>query len=148
MALRSALQMQTVGITGYLLQWLTDYPHNRTQKVALLGVLSHWTDLKAGVPQGSILGPLLFLIYIHNIVRNIYSYIRLFADDTSVYIIVENTIESAAILNSDRSQIYRWASNWINTFNPSKTYSVLFSRTLTKPLHSVSPSFSCIFHAY
>ena len=95
--------MQTVGITGHLLQWLTDYLNNRKQMVVLSGVFSHWTDLKAIVPQGSILGPLLFLIYINDIIRNINSSIRRFADDTSVYIIVENPIQSATILNSDLS---------------------------------------------
>ena len=67
--------------------------------VALPGVFSHWTDLKDGVPQGSILGPLLFLIYINAIVHNINSSIRIFADATSFYIIVENPIKSAAIIN-------------------------------------------------
>ena len=85
--------------------------------------------------QGSILGPLLFLIYINDIVRIINSSIRLFADDTSLYIIVENPIQAATILNSDLSQIYTWASNWLVTFNPSKTESLLFSRKLFKPLH-------------
>ena len=87
------------------------------------------------MPQGSILGPLLFLIYINDIVRNINSSIRLFADDTSLYIIVENPIQAATLLNSDLSQIYTWASNWLVTFNPSKTESLLFSRKLFKPLH-------------
>ena len=81
--------------------------------VLLLGVFSHWTNLKAGVPQGSMLGPLLFLIYINDIVCNIKSSIRIFADDTNLYIIVENPIQSATILNSDLSQIYTWASNWL-----------------------------------
>ena len=85
-------KLQTVGITGHFLQWFTDYLNNRKQRVVLPGVFSHWTDLKAGVPQGSILGPLLFLIYINDIVRNINSSIRVFADDTSLYIIVENPI--------------------------------------------------------
>ena len=128
-------KLQTVGITGHLLQWFTDYLNNRKQRVVLPGVFSHWADLKAGVPQGSILGPLLFLIYINDIVRNINSSIRLFADDTSLYIIVENPIQAAIILNSDLSQIYTWASNWLVTFNPSKTESLLFSRKLFKPLH-------------
>ena len=114
-------KLQTVGITGHLLQWFTDYLNSRKQRVVLPGVFSHWTDLKAGVPQGSILGPLLFLIYINDIVRNINSSIRLFADDTSLYIIVENPIQAATLLNVDLSQIYTWASNWLVTFNPSKT---------------------------
>ena len=81
-------KLQTVGITGHLLQWFTDYLNNSVQRVVLPGVFSHWTYLKAGGPQGSILGPLLFLIYINGIVCNINSSIRLFADDTSLYIIV------------------------------------------------------------
>ena len=128
-------KLQTVGITGHLLQWFTDYLSNRKKKVVLPGFFSHWTDLKAGVSQGSILGPLLFLIYINDIVRNINSSIRLFADDTSLYTIVKNPIQAATILNSDLSQIYTWASNWLVTFNPSKTESLLFSRKLFKPLH-------------
>ena len=99
-------KLQKVGITGPLLQWFTDYLNNRKQRVVLPGVFSHWTDLKAGVPQGSILGPLLFFIYINDILRNINSSIHLFADDTSLYIIVENPIQAVTILNSDLSQIY------------------------------------------
>ena len=128
-------KLQTVGITGHLLQWFTDYLNNRKQRVVLPGVFSHWTDLKAGVPQGSILGPLLFLIYINDFVRNINSSIRLFADDTSLDIIVENPIQAATILNSDLSQIYTWASNWLVTLNPSKTESLLFSGKLFRQLH-------------
>ena len=99
------------------------------------GVFSHWTDLKAGVPQGSIIGPFLFLSYINDIVRNINSSIRLFADETSLCIIVENPIQAATILKSDLSQIYTWASNWFATFNPLKTESLTFSQKLFKPLH-------------
>ena len=79
--------------------------------------------------------PLLFIIYINDIVRRINSSIRLFADETSLYIIVENPIQAATILNSDLSKIYTWASNWPVTFNPSKIESLLFSRKLFKPLH-------------
>ena len=99
-------KLQTVGKPGHLLQWFTDYLNNRKQRVVLPGVFSHWTDLKAGMPQGSILGPLVFLIYINDIVRNMNSSMRLFADDTGLYIIVENPIQAGTILNSDLSQIY------------------------------------------
>ena len=129
-------KLQTVGITGHLLQWFTDYLNNRKERVVLPEVFSHWTNLKAGAPQGSTLGPLLFLIYINYIVRNINSSIRFFADDTSLYIIVEIPIQAATILNSDLSQIYTWASNWLVTFSPSKTESLLFSRKLLKTTSS------------
>ena len=87
-----------MGIIGSLLHWFTDYMHNRKQRVVLPGGTSDWTTISAGVQQGAILGPLL---YINDIVEDINSFIRLLADDTSLYIIVENPFVSAEILNSD-----------------------------------------------
>ena len=87
------------------------------------------------VPQGSILGPLLFLVFINDIVNDIGSNIRLFADDTSVYIIVDNPLRSAELLNADLEKISLWANTWLVTFNPAKTESLLISRKLIKPDH-------------
>ena len=101
----------------------------------ILNVLSDWTYILAGVPQGSILGPILFLIYINDIVSEIGSNIRLFADDTSLYIIVENPITYAVCLNSDLSKISIWANNWLVDFNLMKIESMLISRKLNKPVH-------------
>ena len=89
------INCKKVGITGPLLQWFTDYLNNRKLRVALPGAFSQCSTLKAGVPQRSILGPLLFLIYINDIVLNINSPVRLFADATSQYIIVENPVQSS-----------------------------------------------------
>ena len=88
-------KLKAADVQGELLKWFTNYLAERKQRVILPGVASDWTYILAGVPQGSILGPILFLIYINDIVAEIGSNIRLFADDTSLYIIVENPITPA-----------------------------------------------------
>ena len=103
--------------------------------VVIPGGVSDWECVKAGVPQGSILGPLLFLLYINDIVENINSCVRLFADDISLYIIVDNPNNAANILNSDLSIIHKWAETWLVKFNPSKSESFLVSRKINRLHH-------------
>ena len=79
---------------------------NRKQGVHIPGGSSHWLPIEAGVPQDSILGPLLFLIYIYDIVTTIKSIVRLFPDDTSLYVVVDEPTEAAKCLNSDLKLIY------------------------------------------
>ena len=89
----------------------------------------------AGVPQGSILGPLLFLIFINDIVTCIGAYIRLFADDTSLYTIVNLPDLAAIILYTDLKTIFDWANAWLVAFNASKTLSIIFSRKANPVVH-------------
>jgi len=72
------------------------------------------------LPQGSILGPLLLLICINDIVSDITSNVKLFADDTSLSMVVENPIITADILNDELQKINSWANKWLVTFNQTK----------------------------
>ena len=76
---------------------------------------------QSGEPQGSILGPLLFLIYINDLPNGLNSNAKLFADDTSLFSVVHNITDSANLLNSDLSKINEWALQWKMSFNPDPT---------------------------
>ena len=129
------VKLQAAGVTGNVHTWFADYLSDRKQRFILPGAVSDWTDIRAGVPQGSILGPLLFLLYINDIVQDIGSNIRLFADDTSLFIIVDDPVTAAGCINTDLDKLSNWASTWLVTFNPSKTVTLLFSRKINRPLH-------------
>ena len=81
------------------------------------------------------MGPLLFLLYINDIVSDIGSNIGLFADDTSLFIIVENPVLSADCLNRDLDKIKQWATTWFVSFNPSKAETLLISRKVIRSQH-------------
>ena len=128
-------KLKGAGINGKLLSWLQNYLTDRRQRVVIPGGTSEWSFIRAGVPQGSILGPLMFLIYINDIVNSIQSNIRLFADDTSLYLIVDHPDTTAIALQNDISVITNWANKWLVNFNPAKTESLLISRKINKPDH-------------
>ena len=86
--------------------------------MVLNGQLSSWSNIETGVPQGSILGPLLFLIYINDLSDGLSTNARLFADEVSLFSVVDNINLSVTNLNSDLSKINAWANQWKMTFNP------------------------------
>jgi hypothetical protein len=128
-------KLSRLGIKDSLLHWFTSYLSSRKQRVVYANSSSKWSSINAGVPQGSILGPLLFLIYINDIIGNINANIRLFADDTSLYIVVDTPDTAANILNNDLDTIFNWSKTWLVSFNPSKTESMIFSKKIKKPPH-------------
>ena len=93
------------GISDKILNIITDFFSFRKQRVVLNGQASPWASIEAGAPQGSILGPLLFLIYINDLSEDLSTTAKLFADDTSLFSIVQNVNTSASHLNSDLSKI-------------------------------------------
>ena len=94
-----------MGISGEFYDLLENYLSGRLQRVILNGQTSSWRPILAGVPQGSILGPLLFLIYINDLPNQLKSNAKLFADDTPLFTIVKDEKESATVLNNDLSLI-------------------------------------------
>ena len=101
-----------------LLSLIQSFLQNRKQRTVLNGQCSTWGNILAGVPQGSILGPLLFLVYINDLTANLKCNVKLFADDTSVFTIVNEPNVASEELNHDLALISQWAHDWRMSFNP------------------------------
>ena len=95
-----------MGFSDSLLKLIQSFLSNKIQRVLLNGQTSEWLPVKAGVPQGSILGSLFFLIYINDLPGNIESTVKLFVDDTSLFSVVHNSNTSAEILSRDLPKIF------------------------------------------
>ena len=121
-------KLSQTGISGGLLNWFSNYLHDRQQRVIINGQCSDWGHICAGVPQGSVLGPLLFLIYINDLSKIIQSsQIRMFADDTCLFVTNKDRERAQVTLNRDLHLISNWAHQWLVTFSPPKTESKLVS---------------------
>ena len=116
---RLGIKLKSLGITGNVFNWIKDWLSNRQQRVVVNGVESTWSPVTSGVPQGSVLGPLLFLIYINDIDQGVTSMISKFADDTKVgrTILDKNDIVD---LQNDLRLLGKWADKWQMKFNADK----------------------------
>ena len=131
-------KLQSMGVSGNLLKLMNRFLSERYRRILLNWQPSEWASIKAGIPQGSILGPLLFLIYINDLSDGIISDVKLFADDTSIFSTVYSTIKTANSLKNDLQKISEWAYEWKMSFNPDPTkqaQEIIFSRKLKKPLY-------------
>ena len=117
---RLCTKLNHYGIRGSTLSWIENFLTNRTQQVVVNGEYSQLSSVTSGVPQGSVLGPLLFICYINDIVHNISSKIRLYADDTLLYRSIHSEQDVIALQN-DLNTLSEWAKHWQMTFNPTKT---------------------------
>ena len=105
------LKLESIGIRGNLLKWFHSYLTDRTQAVVIKGEKSVEKNILSGVPQGSVLGPLLFLIFINDIVRSIEFVIKLFADDTSMTLGHTNPDIRTETLTNDLEKISEWQNS-------------------------------------
>ena len=103
-------KLRAAGVTGEVLAWFSNYLSNRKQQAIFPGAVSDWTYIKAGVPQGSILGPLLFLIYISMILFMTLDLICVYLQTILISLLVDNPLTAARNLNTDLEKISRWAA--------------------------------------
>ena len=103
-------KMKSYGIEGNIIKWLSSFVHNRLQRVVLIGASFHWAQVKNDLPQGSILGPLLFILYINDLPDNVTCEIKLFADDTKLYTTIKDT-SNILLLQEKLDMVSEWSHN-------------------------------------
>ena len=123
------LKLQYYGINKIELDWINSFLTSRTQRVILDGATSDKIQVTSGVPQGSVLGPILFLLYINDLPTETHSNIRLFADDAILYREIKSNAD-CTILQEDINRLAIWEAKWLMKFNPSKCQ--IFSVTRKK----------------
>ncbi len=128
-------KLESYGIKRDLLRWIESYLDGRKQRVVINGVSSDWNNINASVPQGSILGPLLFLIYVNDLVDDLIATPYLFADDTSLFMEIDSSDFYITFdqLNRDLQVLSDWARLWRVTFNAAKTVYMIISNKTNGP---------------
>ena len=92
-------KLAAYGVTGKMLRWIETFLTDRKQRVCVKGSLSNWEDVLSGIPQGSLLGPTLFVVFINNMPDEITSLSKMFADDAKVFRQIETSADTATLQN-------------------------------------------------
>jgi ribonuclease P/MRP protein subunit RPP40 len=105
-------KLAAMGVGGFALNWIKAFLSGRKQRVVLDGEFSEWADVKSGVPQGSVLGPLLFLVFINDLPSVVrHCVLKIFADDCKLYFRVDRLVDKDR-LQADLERVYRWFDEW------------------------------------
>ena len=128
-------KLQWYGIQGQPLGWIKSFLSDRTQRVVVEGVSSKENPVTSGVPQGSVLGPILFLIYINDLPECVKSEVRLFADDTILYRKIVSPQDSQT-LQEDLDRLVKWEQDWLMEFHPSKCQVIRVTRSKKPKLNN------------
>ena len=116
---RLILELKAHGIGNDVINWIEKWLTHRRQRVIVDGEISNWKSVLSGVPQGSVLGPVLFLIYINDLEDDISSKVLKFADDTKVLRKVTNDTDKQS-LQDDLDKLVKWSEKWQMLFNFGK----------------------------
>ena len=127
---RLLIKLDHIGLRGPLLKWISNFLSGREQRVVIDGHYSTWRPATSGVPQGSILGPLLFLVYINDIGDNLKCETRLFADDCILWQATSGKDDNDALQN-DLNRLLQWSRLWQLPFNIAKCKALRFSTKKT-----------------
>jgi hypothetical protein len=128
-------KLRRCGVQGNVNRWIQGFLSERRQAVVVEGAQSSYVDVRSGVPQGSVLGPCLFLVYINDLPDTLTSLARLFADDTAVYRKV-TSLDDQTQLQQDLDRLAAWENSWDMQFHPGKCTTLPVTRrrtTLTYP---------------
>ena len=108
---RLLVKLHAHGIRGKVLQWIRNFLKDREQRVVINGVSSNAAFVTSGIPQGSVLGPILFLIYVNDLPDIVTSTVKVFADDTKIYRKIQN-IHDSEELQRDLDKLMNWSQTW------------------------------------
>uniref|UniRef100_A0A803JLD2 Reverse transcriptase domain-containing protein n=1 Tax=Xenopus tropicalis TaxID=8364 RepID=A0A803JLD2_XENTR len=124
---RLMIKLRNIGLEHNICNWIENWLKDRVQRVVVNGTFSNWTSVVSGVPQGSVLGPLLFNLFINDLEVGIESTVSIFADDTKLCKTI-SSMQDAAALQSDLTKLENWAANWKMRFNVDKCKVMHFGR--------------------
>lgn len=127
-------KLKFYGIHGNTHHWITSFLKLRQQSVVIEGISSDSVHVESGVPQGTVMGPLLFLLYINDLPRNVNSQVRLFADDCLLYRAIRGPDDQLQ-LQRDLQSLGDWASTWGMSFNPNKCYIMTITAKKSQPVY-------------
>ena len=128
---RLLLKLEAYGFKGQIHSWLSAFLSNRRQRVVLGDSESSWTNVLSGVPQGSVLGPMLFIVYINDLASKIDSVCKLFADDCKIMASL-NSVEDVLRLQQDLDNVLAWCIEWKMVLNLKKCHVMHFGKKNTQ----------------
>ncbi len=140
---RLLAKCRALGIDEKVLSWITAFLSNRRQCVNINGTVSDWSEVISGVPQGSVIGPVLFVIFINDMPNNIRNFISLFADDAKLYG-KTSSVEDRRSMQEDINTLQQWSDKWQLSFYADKCKTLYLGKNNVKQHYSMMSNSSAV----